>query len=358
MVKRFLGLYVAQMGGDMQGGYPGGNVSQVPEQQQQPQQRQPSPEELQQDMLNNFYMDIMANPDQFMNSLPPEVIQGLMDNFSYSDMGAGVFQSEQQEGTPHPISAQQASQFVQMPFTENPFADQEQQEAMFGGHFQRGGVWDDEKRKQRIMKRLAGREERRQDAFKRQRMRDYSDEFVEDYDKSKGDYELFHLNEFKKQGINQILGEDVDIDDEFLDKLLTMDDKEAFKISEYPELNTYNLSKDQINTIRKSFKDYTSEVGNYSTEKYFDNLSGGTQYDYKGDSLFKNYETEHADPLEQKGRFHDSLNNSARERYLSENPDGNWEELDQTVKDNLLKTEQSIRIPISPELKHSGDPLM
>lgn len=346
MARRFPGLNIAEQGGQM--GYPGEEHSQMIEQETQLTEKQQ--EEM---LLNEIYMKSQQDPD-FIQKLPPHLLDNLLgDNqSSNSEMYQNVNNFED------PRSSFDAGRSIKMPYTDNPFVDAQEQEQMqqakFGGlhkaqrgWFNRKDPWARQNKVYNIEKRLSRQNERR-------RVRDYAKQFDKDYDKSKSDYELFHLNKFKKKGLEEIIGPDVQLDESMLNQILSMDPKKAARMAKFPELNKFNkLSGDQISEIQNAFGKYIENVGPYSTEKYFENMNSGESID----PLMHNPEvlemTEDLDRYKYQpdGRFAEDISNSAKARYLRDNPEGNWNNLDQTVIDNLIKQEQGIRLPNSSDFR-------
>ena len=346
MAKRFPGLSVAEQGGQM--GYPGEEHSQMIEQESQLTDKQQ--EKM---LLNEIYMKSQQDPS-FMEKLPPHLLNSLLgDNQNYNSEV-----SQNMNNFQDPRSSFDAASAIKMPYTDNPFVNPQEQEqiqqAKFGGlhkaqkgWFNRKDPWDRQNKVYNIEKRLSKQNERR-------RVRDYAKQFDKDYDQSKSDYELFHLNKFKKKGLEEIIGPDVQLDESMLNQILSMDPKKAARMAKFPELNKFNkLSGDQISEIQNAFGKYVEGVGPYSTEKYFENMNSGEGID----PLMHNPEvlemTEDLDRYKYQadGRFAEDMSNSAKARYLRDNPEGNWDNLDQTVIDNLTKQEQGIRLPNSTDFR-------
>jgi len=350
MSRRFPGLSIAEQGGQM--GYPGEEHSQMIEQETQLTEKQQ--EEM---LLNEIYIKSQQDPD-FVQKLPPHLLDNLLgDNqSSNSEMYQNVNNFED------PRSSFDAGRSIKMPYTDNPFVDAQEQEQMqqakFGGlhkaqrgWFNRKDPWARQNKVYNIEKRLSRQNERR-------RVRDYAKQFDKDYDKSKSDYELFHLNKFKKKGLEEIIGPDVQLDESMLNQILSMDPKKAARMAKFPELNKFNkLSGDQISEIQNAFGKYIENVGPYSTEKYFENMYRGNDIDplaYNPDVLKSTEEPNFAD-YQQQGRFANPMYKSAKARYLHDYPNQKWTDLDENDISRLVQQEGDIRLPEQGDLKHTDD---
>jgi len=352
MSRRFPGLDIAQGGGER--GYSGEDQSQMIEQDLNLTEKQ-----REANLLNEIYMKSLQDPS-FMQKLPPELLDRLLSN----NQGSEESVNSEMNYYDAPMSSFEAASNIKMPFTENQFADPEQaeqmQQAKFGGlhkaqrgWFNRKDPWARQEKANRIMERISNQNRRR-------KVRDYAKQFDKDYDKSKSDYELFHLNKFKKQGLEDILGDDVTVDDAMLDQILNMNPKKAARMSMFPEINQFkNISGDQISQIRNKFNDYitSDEVGQYSTEKYFENMHRGNDIDplaYNPEVLESTEEPNFAD-YQQQGRFANSTYKSAKARYLRDYPSQDWRDLDENDISRLVQQEGDIRLPEQGDLKHTDD---
>tara|TARA_R110002020_G_scaffold433834_3_gene643927 strand:- start:9818 stop:14176 length:4359 start_codon:yes stop_codon:yes gene_type:complete len=349
MAKRFPGLSIAENGGQME--YPGEEHSQMIE--QDPHLSEKQRETM---LLNEIYMKSQQDPN-FIQNLPPELLERLLSDNNVSNQQV----SPEMNYFETPMSSFEAASNVQMPYTENPFVDQQQaeemQQARFGGlHRAQRGWWnrkspfDRQDKTYRVEERLANQNRRR-------KVRDYARQFDKDYDVSKKDYELFHLNKFKKEGLQDILGTDVQIDPTLLDEILMMNPKQASKAMMFPELNKFDLSADQIRNVRDAFQTYVEGVGPYSTEKYFENMYRGNDIDplaYNPEVLESTEEPNFAD-YQQQGRFANPMYKSAKARYLRDNPNQKWTDLDENDISRLVQMEADKRLPEQGDLKHTDD---